>query len=193
MRSGATKQYVDPDRWRTVILLAALGGILSAGLDVPLRWAAEQIGWNVAVGSRISAGGVILIAPIAQCFYPHRGVAILALLAALISYVLMTLLIHGVLMQDFPLRQLAVDLAFVGTVDLAVGAIIIASLQKTFASRVRIGYDPLTQCTACGYSLQGLTEARCPECGRPFEKAVETREERSDQDIQSIREESAQS
>lgn len=23
-------------------------------------------------------------------------------------------------------------------------------------------------CLRCGYSLQGLTESRCPECGRPF-------------------------
>ena len=27
---------------------------------------------------------------------------------------------------------------------------------------------PNSRCTRCGYSLSGLTEARCPECGRPF-------------------------
>ena len=24
------------------------------------------------------------------------------------------------------------------------------------------------RCTKCGYSLKGLTEPRCPECGEPF-------------------------
>lgn len=29
----------------------------------------------------------------------------------------------------------------------------------------------LRQCTSCGYSLIGLTENRCPECGEPFDAA----------------------
>lgn len=31
--------------------------------------------------------------------------------------------------------------------------------------------EPWT-CIGCGYLLYGLTEARCPECGRPFEPAM---------------------
>ena len=28
-------------------------------------------------------------------------------------------------------------------------------------------------CVACGYNLQGLTDARCPECGREFTPEAE--------------------
>ena len=28
---------------------------------------------------------------------------------------------------------------------------------------------PRGHCRRCGYNLKGLTEARCPECGKPFE------------------------
>lgn len=165
-------RYVPPDRWRLILLIAAIMGAVSAGLDVPLRWGAQQVGWTTAAGSRVSAGSIIPIALVAQFFYPHRGVATLALLAALAAYVPVTLVIHGVVIADFPLPQLAKDLAFVALVDLAIGLILIASLQKVFAARVGIGYDPITQCTGCGYSLQGLTEPRCPECGRGFRPRV---------------------
>jgi hypothetical protein len=30
----------------------------------------------------------------------------------------------------------------------------------------------LPKCSKCGYDLTGLTVARCPECGRPFEPAL---------------------
>ncbi len=29
--------------------------------------------------------------------------------------------------------------------------------------------DPSVECPGCGYSLRGLTTARCPECGEPFD------------------------
>ncbi len=29
---------------------------------------------------------------------------------------------------------------------------------------------PRGHCRRCGYNLTGLTEARCPECGQPFER-----------------------
>ena len=31
--------------------------------------------------------------------------------------------------------------------------------------------DEQNRCTACGYALTGLLDARCPECGRPFDPA----------------------
>src|SRR5216110_73209 len=33
--------------------------------------------------------------------------------------------------------------------------------------------ESVGSCWECGYSLRGLTEARCPECGRPFDPADE--------------------
>jgi len=34
--------------------------------------------------------------------------------------------------------------------------------------------DTTARCLGCGYSLRGLTEPRCPECGRPFDPADPT-------------------
>jgi hypothetical protein len=171
MKGPGKKRYVDPDRWRSTLLLAALLGVVVAGLDVPLRWAVQQIGWTAPAGSRISAGSVIPIAIVSHLLFPHRGVSILALLLALATYLPSVFFVHGVLIRDFGLRQLAVDLMFVGIVALGVGTIFILSLHKIFASRVQIGFDPRTHCTKCGYPLHGLSEPRCPECGRPFEMA----------------------
>ena len=33
---------------------------------------------------------------------------------------------------------------------------------------------PRGHCRRCGYNLKGLTEARCPECGQPFEAKGDT-------------------
>ena len=35
--------------------------------------------------------------------------------------------------------------------------------------RWRLVIDDGPHCTRCGYSLRGLPERRCPECGQPFE------------------------
>lgn len=169
---SSPRRFVPPDRWRVLLLLAACGGGVAASMDVPLRWIFQQIGWGAAFGSSVSAGSVVLIAVIAHFFYPHRGVGIAALALVMTAYATCVLFIHGEVVRDFTVRQLARDLAFVAIAELAIGTIFILSLHKIFASRVRIGYDPLTQCTSCGYPIRGLTEPRCPECGRPFDVAA---------------------
>jgi hypothetical protein len=164
--------FVPPDRWRALLLLAACAGVVAAGLDVPLRWACQQVGWGAAAGSTISAGSIVPVGVIVHLLYPHRGASIAALMAAMTAYSTCVLFIHGVVVRGFPVRQLAVDLAFVGIAETAIGAILILSLHRIFAARVRIGFDPHTRCGACGYPLRGLSEPRCPECGRPFEMAA---------------------
>ena len=42
-------------------------------------------------------------------------------------------------------------------------------LPWSFVSARRCKRRELGECLKCGYSLHGLTEPRCPECGTPFE------------------------
>lgn len=41
-------------------------------------------------------------------------------------------------------------------------------LGKTLTCRLEVSDMPRGFCPACDYHLYGLSEARCPECGRPF-------------------------
>lgn len=53
-------------------------------------------------------------------------------------------------------------------VYLLVGGFVTLGIGLAFGTRLRIvGY-----CQECGYNLKGLTEARCPECGTPFDETL---------------------
>lgn len=44
------------------------------------------------------------------------------------------------------------------------------ALVRVGVIKPRLNEEPVgPRCGQCGYSLIGLTEKRCPECGRPFE------------------------
>ena len=58
---------------------------------------------------------------------------------------------------------------------------------SVFLERVAVVEICDSRCTSCGYSLRGLMENRCPECGAPFEmssksEAVSSKAESSQQD-----------
>jgi hypothetical protein len=68
-------------------------------------------------------------------------------------------------------RSVAAAFVFVALVYRTAFAGITAYLADEFACRrmERQLQDPLwPRCVRCGYSLRGLTEPRCPECGTPF-------------------------
>jgi hypothetical protein len=48
------------------------------------------------------------------------------------------------------------------------GAALLAAMEYRLCSRLLRRNDG-SRCRRCGYSLTGLTEPRCPECGQPFE------------------------
>lgn len=39
-------------------------------------------------------------------------------------------------------------------------------------ARALVDSQDSPRCSQCGYSLKGLTKARCPECGTPFQEKV---------------------
>ncbi len=39
----------------------------------------------------------------------------------------------------------------------------------TSVTTARAGHRRRNECVQCGYSLRGLTEPRCPECGMAFD------------------------
>lgn len=50
-------------------------------------------------------------------------------------------------------------------------AVTVACFVGRIAYRTMLRQERLDagQCTTCGYSLRGLPEPRCPECGTPFD------------------------
>lgn len=44
-----------------------------------------------------------------------------------------------------------------------------AVLWRLLTLRPDLPQRVITECVHCGYSLRGLTEPRCPECGTPFQ------------------------
>lgn len=51
---------------------------------------------------------------------------------------------------------------------LVLGAVAVAVLRSPLCTRE----IPLGHCQKCGYNLTGLSEPRCPECGRPFDPSM---------------------
>jgi len=58
-----------------------------------------------------------------------------------------------------------------GFVGAVVSATWIYHLSASDAARAVAAVQDDRRCTTCGYFLIGLTSARCPECGTPFDPA----------------------
>ena len=92
------------------------------------------------------------------------------LLKAICAGILCVLLLLTLL--AFLARLLAPNVLESSSGECVIGAIVIASLLAGGAVTYRFLRFPSRDepvCKNCGYSLRGLPEPRCPECGEPFE------------------------
>ena len=66
------------------------------------------------------------------------------------------------------LEQLGITVGIpkAATVQIALGVVALIALVEPDAVAARLRRRR-GRCPRCGYSLRGLTEPRCPECGRP--------------------------
>jgi hypothetical protein len=90
---------------------------------------------------------------------------------AVLAGILTTLVMWAVL--AFVATLLVPGLGDLPTGDYVGGAIIILSLVAgavVLYRSLRFPSDDEPVCQRCGYSLRGLPEPRCPECGEPFER-----------------------
>ena len=53
--------------------------------------------------------------------------------------------------------------AFSFPIACLIGLIVLWRRRQTFSTK-----EPFAQCEQCGYSLRGISEPRCPECGRVY-------------------------
>ena len=105
------------------------------------------------------------------CTYLYHGLVIAVVM--LLSVVLQSLFLQWFLgPQPGPiLSAMAVVvmlIARVGEARALTQQSWLKTLWQLLSLRLHKGLPAPGQCPACGYNLFGLTEQRCPECGRPF-------------------------
>jgi len=161
--------YVDPGRWRAVVALAAAAGTAVGTLDPVLRQTAGLLGLAPHAGTWAA---VFLLVPwsagLAR-WYPRRPVVVGATLLAAGAYALSVTVAYGVLLRSWALPAVARDASSVMLVAAPIYLLVAHLTLLTVRSRRTVGFDPRTRCQGCGYLLTGLTEPRCPECGRAFD------------------------
>ncbi len=69
-----------------------------------------------------------------------------------------------------------VSVLFIGIYSILVAGCVGLPFVIIRSVRAKRFSQPLL-CSTCGYSLQGLTDARCSECGTPFEKKEQQKAE----------------
>lgn len=163
-------RYVDPRNWRCVLLLAAAGGAGVGLTDPVLRWAAESVRQSPETGTWVSVAGLLTaLCVLLAWWYPDRRVGTAAAILAGVAFSLSAATMHGLVLGRWTFRTLLLDLASVmwvavlGYVGLVWLTILLVGPMR------RVGVAPGPRCDRCGYLLIGLTEARCPECGHPFD------------------------
>ena len=93
-------------------------------------------------------------------------------------WIVFFILLIGGLMFPFVLPMLGVPVERRGLlrgINLLVVILLSGGVSLMFRSKIRrwlreyLATIGIPVCVNCGYNLTGLTEARCPECGQPFE------------------------
>ncbi len=177
---------IPPDRWRAPLTAAILGSLALGLADPLLRSAALVLGSFKHLGSWLSVCALLpgLIGWTAAA-YPRYAFAVLAVVGSTVAYIVGVVGGHSiacVLWTPASMQSYASGGVLplpAGELFMRVSAVMAVVLlpyvgMSMLAIRIRRNYcvvggpDPLT-CTHCGYSLIGLPEPRCPECGQPFQ------------------------
>lgn len=154
-------KYVPPRFQWPMVTTYALVGLVIGLLDSLLRFATVNL-----FGSPSAAVWVelALILPISlallAAYYPHVGVSVGGTI---------------ILWHVFLVTACAGGAKFYWDVRWLFGWALYAPLAAGVAALTRrtrrVGQPPPDECHNCGYSLKGLTEPRCPECGAPFDRS----------------------
>lgn len=174
---GADAIPARPLAWRRVVGRAARLAALGLLLTVISRLSREVVGGLIHWGT--IATTLVLIGVLAWLPFRYRrdwprGRAHLGLLiagAALwftfgAGFIALDFLVSRRLADRTPWQDVAGTSTALGGVTLALASLLLFILQH----RRRPVLAGL--CPGCGYDLHGLPEPRCPECGRPFERAA---------------------
>ncbi len=179
------RRRIPPGHWRPLLAAVAFGALALGLADPLLRGATLALGYPPPVGSAVS---VAIVLPALLCWnavaYPRLDFCLATLALGLFLFSESAGVAHSIEARSWSSQVLSPPPpgVVIPAYDLGrlreIGGLALLSMPQTvglllvataIAHRYRVvgEPDPLT-CAECGYSLIGLTEPRCPECGAPF-------------------------
>lgn len=160
-------RYVPPNRWKIALCAYGAAGFVSGLIVSDLGPLLMRRGLNPKFGM---AAVVNLVLPafvvLVTAWYPRVQTALAGAALVTIGFVVGALLRKDWHFWTWPLsfsQNLAHPILVAGTLAECVMGTIVALVVRR-VRRVGVPEDP-TLCKGCGYSLAGLAERVCPECG----------------------------
>lgn len=163
--------YIPPERWRMMMVLYVLGGMLLGLANPALRAAMARIGRHPGIGTALDVNLFMPLLALTLAFlYPRLWMACAGALLATVAFHIGSQLGQNPAVWRW---------SFMGVVRavhpiLVAACIGYAAIGMVTSAVVRPWRDvgppdtPL-RCDVCGYLLVKLPQARCPECGTTFD------------------------
>ena len=146
-------------RWRIAAVLVTVTWSLAI--------AALILVWTTEIESIVISGPILFVVAVVALIFAAVARARLFIIAAAVE----TIVPVAIFLMIY-LAELSPGRSYVPVTLIALGYLGGLAPLGLIAWRTRDVTVELWRCTQCGYALIGLSSARCPECGTPFDPAV---------------------